>query len=274
MDFFAIYWPFGLSAFFLYVCFFSDIKNVIDKEEKITTTVAIPPISFSIPIPISAFYSKRISFLIAIFFLVIPITWDYSQFLPARYRLVVSFDNEDIEHALEDFSNSEIKKLKIKHEWQSAKDNYLKTLENKVVELSQLTQFKFSDCHSTGETFCPSRKIKGLQKYSVQSSYGHLTHVLSLPNLPSYKFETKFKLIHPVQINLSFSNIINNSLIIELPYQQIAYPELTKEIHACDIIAVTKISFLPLIAVGNTLYLIDNKDGYRIPIGFAQNTEI
>jgi len=275
MELFSMYWPLLLAALFFYVSFFFNIKEFTDKDEKVNTTIIIPPISFSLPIPISAFYSKGILFLIAIVFLVIvPITRDYTQFISERYSLVVSYDTEDIERALEDFSDSELDKMKIKQGWQTDKDVMLNKLDSKVVEYSTITKFKFSACRSIGETFCPIKKIGGLQKYRIPKSNGFLIHSLSLPDSKPYSFETKFHLIQPTKIKLNIFNIIKNSLIIELPYRQIASPKLSKKIYPCEIIAVTKISFLPLIEVGNTLYLIENENGYRIPIGFAENTRL
>ncbi len=206
----------------------------------------------------------------------VPAFKDYSGFFPKHYKMEVFFDNTGTERALSNFTEKELSNLKIKENWRPYKMNYLRKL-NKKVQGKFRVPFRFDDergiVHSKGETIFEVKKIKGWQKYHIVNASGLLHHILEIPGEKKVTFDSEFDLLETDsnRIDVSIADIyLRFTKVLSPEFKQIIRLSPSEILYDHKLIAPVKVRFFPVIDVGKTVYLVEDKSTSEfIPIGYA-----
>ena len=212
--------------------------------------------------------------------LTFPAFRDYSKFFSSRYDMEVYYDDNGIESSLADYTKDEIESLNLNNQWRVEKKEYLRNLTSEVNKTFGMDNF-FNNgneyLHSEGSTTFVVEAIEGWQKYKIQEAECNLKHVLDLPKSKQTRtFYSKCELQNTSSnyITASMADIyLTHTKILKPYFKQIASMTekgYDKTIYHHSLISLTKITFFPIIKIGNTIYLKKSKDEITwVPIGYA-----
>lgn len=242
-------------------------------ETKVTINFGF--INLTIPFVKSLWLIRFVLIITIIGCILYPLFRDYTPYFPKNYKLTVSYSNNDIQNALSELSQEEMKKFKIKKVWLKEKEKIWETI---VTDITDKMNENISTKHVSmtavdGHTYFSIKKT-GFLRYDLEDSYGNLDHQLQLPSAKPIKVFTRFELAKRERFDVTFNDIFfRRGIIVAGKFKQYLY-SINELMYLFDILAITKVKFLPVICIGKTIYLYKNKQEQMIPIGMAINLPI
>lgn len=265
----------------IYPVLFSIILTIIlfsirvDANSNTKVTINIWFIDLTIPL-IKSLYLIRCFLIIAIIgFAIFPLFRDYTPFFPKNYKLTVSYNNNDIKAALGELTKEEREKFNIEDIWVKKKDMIWKNIVNNVAnKINEKIDPKYLQMAAiNGHTYFSVKKV-GFLRYDLEEAYGNLDHELQLSEKKAIKVFSRFELKRKERFNITLSDIyFRRGIIVVGKFKQYLYSQ-NELIYMLDVLAITKVSFLPSICVGETIYLYEDNDNKMIPLGVAVNSAI
>jgi hypothetical protein len=202
---------------------------------------------------------------------------DYSAFFPQRFKIKVYFDNEGLTEVLQGFDSRQLAKLNLCKDWQAAKETYFTNLNSKLANAGFAFRFSSLDGSTSGNG---KGEIKGrlvarwgLQKYKIVDGSGDMMFVTPVSNKDPLQLITKYKLSdsRANELEVALLDIYRMRPIVIMPefIQMIHRTAEAKGEFDHVLCTATRITFLPIIDIGTTVYLQKQADGTRVPIGYA-----
>jgi hypothetical protein len=187
----------------------------------------------------------------------------------------VSYNNNDIKAALGELTKEEREKFNIEDIWVKKKDMIWKNIVNNVAnKINEKIDPKYLQMAAiNGHTYFSVKKV-GFLRYDLEEAYGNLDHELQLSEKKAIKVFSRFELKRKERFNITLSDIyFRRGIIVVGKFKQYLYSQ-NELIYMLDVLAITKVSFLPSICVGETIYLYEDNDNKMIPLGVAVNSAI
>jgi hypothetical protein len=248
----------------------------VDANSKTNVTINIWFIDFTIPFIKSLYLVRFILIITIIGFAIFPLFRDYTPFFPKNYKLTVSYRNNDIQAALGELTKEEKKKFNIIEDiWVLKKDMIWKNIVNNIVnKMNEKINPKYVQMIAVaGYTYFSVKKV-GFLKYDLDESYGNLDQELQLSDNKTIRVFTRFQLKRKERFNITLGDIyFRRGIIVAGKFKQYLYSQ-NELIYLFDVLAITKVSFLPSISVGETIYLYEDNNNKMIPLGVAVNSAI
>jgi hypothetical protein len=217
----------------------------------------------------------RIALLIAALVLIVTVGLrDYSSFFPHRFKIRVYFDDAGLFKTLAEYNKRELALLNLADNWQPVRDAYLNDLNQRLAEAKEPFRFDRARTYGGGDGVIVGKMEHwGIQKYKIAEGHGNLEFVNDEPRDQRTTLDTGYNL----------RDTPANSLAVRLIdiYRMkplIIMPEFNQEIKRTMgsakeidhvLCTATKITFMPYVDIGTTIYLFKQEDGRRVPIGYA-----
>ena len=238
---------------------------------------------FSINIPISLYWIKKISILIlCAFSLLSYLFFDFSQLFPSRLTMEVFFDSEGINKCLSLYTVKELNELHIiTGDFENYQKEYYDTINVEAQKILRIPYFTLNrkDIHSEGETTFIVEKVKGIQNYHIKESKGELKHFIERERISQKEFYTFFDKISSAGDTLTptFKDIVlSNRFILTPRFKQIITQKVKEKGKVFNhvLCGYTILSFFPFPKYSNTIYLLEKTNVGLIPIGYAVYREV
>lgn len=238
---------------------------------------------FSINIPISLFFIKKIAALVlSVFSLLSYLFFDFTQLFPTRLSMEVFFDIEGINKCLSLYSVKELNELKIiTNDIEKYQKEYYDTINIEAQKILRIPFFNLNrkDIHSEGETSFIVEKVKGIQNYHIKESKGELKHFIEREKTSKIEFYTFFEKMSCANDTLtpSFKDIVvKNRIILKPRFKQIITQKVKEKgkIFNHVLCGYTVLSFFPFPKYSRTIYLLEQINVGLIPIGYAVYREV
>lgn len=209
---------------------------------------------------------------------------DFSRFFPAVLKMDVYFDKDGIQRELSYLSAAERLTLRIAPEpWDSVQAAYVTEIKAHLTafwrvgaqgQIPDTSGMARSNTHASGQTtFAVTRD--GLLKYRIVDSEGELDVVADVPNRPLQPMRTFFSLTDSPHNHLrpSLANLLlGREMVIDPKFKQIlGAPSTDPKLAPFDhiVVGATRVSILPVPNFSPSVYLLEQADGRRVPIGYA-----
>lgn len=266
----SLYWPATLSVILLIIA----VKYKF--REKLLFELKIGIVGLNIPVKSNIILRLTLivlSFLCINYYLLM----DYSSFFPDRLKMDVFYDAEGLNNNLEMFSEGELSELGCAKDGLKLSNVYYNELDEKLNEILKYDNF-FSVSngvvHSHGETSFEVSKVSGFQTYYLDESKGELSHYLEIPNKKKITFMSFFEKL-PTSNDYFRPNLFNviasGSYIMQPRFKQIIAENIKSEGVVFDhtLVGVTKIRFLPIPKIENTIYFYEISGKGLVPVAYA-----
>lgn len=271
----ALYLP--ALLLFIIPIYFIFIHNFSQGNQEITFSLFF--FEFSIPVQRRYLYKILITSLSCSSILFYYYTLDFTSFFPRELEMDVYFDEKGIEEVLSQYSDEELKSLKIKKDFNAREQIYFKDLDDELKK-NKVVDNCFLNCpcgreniHSSGKTTFIVQKIDGFQNYQITESKGELTHYLECVKFEEKSVKSLFEK-ESTNSDYIYSNIIDiitsNRIIINPFFKQTLVEKATSKgtIFHHKLSGLTQLQFFPLPKYSKTLYLFEYKSTL-IPVAYA-----
>jgi hypothetical protein len=148
---------------------------------------------------------------------------DYSVFFPSKLHMEVFYDYEGTARTLDELRIPKKSGLVLARNWRHGRAVYYSLLDEEIASAHPETQtfFGIGDAavHSRGETTFVIKKVRGWQRYRIETAEGELLHTMEWPNKPPSQLLTAFSKWESSAdyLSLSFSELIGRGSFVMRP---------------------------------------------------------
>jgi len=242
-------------------------QHVFDFEEDISISIAF--IAFEHKV--TELELRGIFGILALSSLVWAYLRDYSSFFPQLLQVKASFDDEGIERLLKKYDSDSRFNFEIYANWKTLKREYFRDMEKEVLEkvskVVVLDQGGLVTANGSVKFVVEKQSIFN-QSYRVVEGDGQFQILDATTN---QDFTTIFRLKDTkharIEVSL-FDMVFRHSFLATPLFSQTYRFDPFNEVHYCDVLACTKARFFPMVAIGQSLYLIKGKKKWY-PMGYC-----
>jgi hypothetical protein len=226
----------------------------------------------TLPIPQDAIHSALL-IMVGLALLYLTLVRNYATILPSQLRFDVYFDQEGMERLVKGLPKSSLADVLLPTDWKT-KTTALHVRLTRLLRQRigvNVDSRKINQISAKGiTTFIVEKEAEGFQRYRICEVDGYL--LFDIPTKMSFLTMRSFFSLNSSQrdrFSVGLMDMMVHFRFLLSPLLRQTYVSTPgTEFVLEDVIAVTWVRFLPLISIGNTLYLARDGDAH-VPIGYC-----